>query len=294
MIIQCEKCSTKYRFDDNLMEGEGVWVRCSRCKHEFFQENPFARPFPAVDDDTVLKHIDDLRSGIKEREPEDLAFTAEPGDENEDSLIEEEIISREENPVKGKSKLMRFLKGSLKIFLILAFLIIFGALCLWSYMQYGGLSFKDITSSVPYLDRLVTVQNPTIVKLSQIKIANLRQRYVQHWILGNLLVVEGTAWNSTPFPVARIRVEARLSDAKGAALAREESFAGNLLTDMELTTLPDENIKRELASSQGSDVSNDRIESHGQIPFVIVFTRDYPTMAKTMVHVSGVEKLLTP
>ena len=65
MIIQCEKCSTKYRFDDNLMEGDGIWVRCSHCKHEFFHENPFARPFPAVDDDTVLKHIDDLRSGIQ-------------------------------------------------------------------------------------------------------------------------------------------------------------------------------------------------------------------------------------
>jgi len=40
MIISCIKCFTKYRFDDSLMEGNGVWVRCSRCRELFFQENP--------------------------------------------------------------------------------------------------------------------------------------------------------------------------------------------------------------------------------------------------------------
>ncbi len=40
MIIQCPKCSTKYRFDEALMEGRGVWVRCMRCREVFFQENP--------------------------------------------------------------------------------------------------------------------------------------------------------------------------------------------------------------------------------------------------------------
>jgi hypothetical protein len=89
-------------------------------------------------------------------------------------------------------------------------------------------------------------------------------------------------------------VEARLFDAKGVELAREEAFAGNLLTDTELTTLPEENMKRELAASQGSDVSNDRVEPRGHLPFMIVFSRDYPTAKKTTVHISGVEKLLTP
>jgi predicted Zn finger-like uncharacterized protein len=37
MIIQCPKCETQYRFDDTLIEGDGAWVRCSRCQHVFFQ-----------------------------------------------------------------------------------------------------------------------------------------------------------------------------------------------------------------------------------------------------------------
>ena len=39
MIIQCKKCTTKFRFKDELMTGDGVWVRCGRCGHEFFEIN---------------------------------------------------------------------------------------------------------------------------------------------------------------------------------------------------------------------------------------------------------------
>jgi predicted Zn finger-like uncharacterized protein len=42
MIIQCKQCATKFRFKDELMTGDGVWVRCGRCGHEFFEIN--ARP----------------------------------------------------------------------------------------------------------------------------------------------------------------------------------------------------------------------------------------------------------
>ncbi len=40
MIIKCRKCETSFRFDDQLMTGEGVWVRCGRCRDVFFQDNP--------------------------------------------------------------------------------------------------------------------------------------------------------------------------------------------------------------------------------------------------------------
>ena len=40
MIIQCRQCRTKYTFDDALMQGDGVWMRCRRCQHVFFWDNP--------------------------------------------------------------------------------------------------------------------------------------------------------------------------------------------------------------------------------------------------------------
>ncbi|HEX9157025.1 MAG TPA: zinc-ribbon domain-containing protein, partial [Syntrophales bacterium] len=39
MIIHCKQCATKFRFKDELMAGDGIWVRCSRCGHEFFEIN---------------------------------------------------------------------------------------------------------------------------------------------------------------------------------------------------------------------------------------------------------------
>ncbi len=49
MIIECKKCGTKYRFDESQIEGDGVWVRCTRCEETFFQENPLAEPPPPVE-----------------------------------------------------------------------------------------------------------------------------------------------------------------------------------------------------------------------------------------------------
>ena len=39
MIIKCRQCRTKFYFDDALMQGDGLWMRCSRCEHVFFQNN---------------------------------------------------------------------------------------------------------------------------------------------------------------------------------------------------------------------------------------------------------------
>ena len=35
MIIQCEKCQTRFRLDDSRVTDKGVKVRCTKCKHVF-------------------------------------------------------------------------------------------------------------------------------------------------------------------------------------------------------------------------------------------------------------------
>jgi predicted Zn finger-like uncharacterized protein len=60
MIIQCRKCETRFRFDENLMEGDGVWVRCSRCQHVFFQERS-SGDFPAAEPEIPSVRISDAR-----------------------------------------------------------------------------------------------------------------------------------------------------------------------------------------------------------------------------------------
>jgi len=68
MIIQCRKCETRFRFDENLMEGDGVWVRCSRCQHVFFQERP-AGDFHAAELEIPSVRISDARRTPDDRFP---------------------------------------------------------------------------------------------------------------------------------------------------------------------------------------------------------------------------------
>jgi len=40
LIIQCRQCG-QIKFDDALLcKGAVLWLRCSRCGHVYFQENP--------------------------------------------------------------------------------------------------------------------------------------------------------------------------------------------------------------------------------------------------------------
>jgi predicted Zn finger-like uncharacterized protein len=68
MIIQCRKCETRFRFDDHLMEGDGVWVRCSRCQHVFFQEQT-AGDTSATEPEIPSVRISDARRTLEDRFP---------------------------------------------------------------------------------------------------------------------------------------------------------------------------------------------------------------------------------
>jgi predicted Zn finger-like uncharacterized protein len=35
MIVQCEKCRSKFRLDDSIIKPDGSKVRCTLCKHVF-------------------------------------------------------------------------------------------------------------------------------------------------------------------------------------------------------------------------------------------------------------------
>ncbi len=56
MIIQCEKCLTKFRLDDSRVTERGVKVRCTKCKHVFTvrKEEPEAEPFESESAVAVL------------------------------------------------------------------------------------------------------------------------------------------------------------------------------------------------------------------------------------------------
>jgi predicted Zn finger-like uncharacterized protein len=67
MIIQCEKCQTKFRLDDSRVTDKGVKVRCTKCKHVFSvrKEEPEAAladfAFPAAQGEAPAATPEDHR-----------------------------------------------------------------------------------------------------------------------------------------------------------------------------------------------------------------------------------------
>jgi predicted Zn finger-like uncharacterized protein len=324
MIIQCRQCRTKYTFDDALMQADGVWMRCSRCQHVFFQDNPLAVKQPskasinkasAFGQDTVpaqgneevsyeamltsgkdadvVQFLDNVMeekdSYKKEMELEigkpgtdDIAAGA--GEEADEGLRQEDEEFKQKKPAdsKGFWKTWKIAVWSFFVILVIPAIIYF-----LIFPQYGD-RFVKIANK--YFGTPEPAQ-PEVVT-GQVKLEDIRQRILNNYIIGQIRVVEGTAVNQADYSISRIVIKGEIVDAYAVVLRERASFAGNILTDEELTTLSEEEILRKLAQPSGGNNSNDKILPNGRIPFMIVFAHEPPGLIKTTLMTIGAERLL--
>ncbi|HQL01072.1 MAG TPA: DUF3426 domain-containing protein [Smithellaceae bacterium] len=325
MIIECRQCRTKFRFNEAQLQDEGVWLRCGRCGHVFFQATlhksdvrpPDAEPTQsrppetipdrgskgpspeARRDDDVDHFMKDVLADGAEREADRgvLEAPVDAGDIRLNEAGEGALASQEDEtgpsdepepePAGKKTgrtwKVIAALWSLLVIVAVPVFLafVVFpewGERYMLFFRQVAGLSQSPARS-----EQSVT---------GYVKLQDIRQRIVTSYTLGNVRIVEGTAVNTADFPMARILIEAEIVDAYSVALGRRQSYAGNLLTDDELTTLAEDEMLSRLSRPEGNRNLNERIPAGGQIPFMIVFTREPSGSIKTSVTVVGAERLL--
>lgn len=338
MIVQCKQCRTKFRFDDSQITGDGLWMRCSRCQHVFFQDNPKKLNMTAgigqtgpvsrepatsekttsrlafepagtpragsVPDEDVASFLQDVmvprktdrdlpgsqprtKSGERTDLP-DIEFSSDF--EDLDELSEsEEAVPEKPVPIRKKSRV-----GMVVLWTILVIVIIPAIIFFVVFPQFGDRYVKlgerglNTALNVIGFPRPMEPQSVAV----QIKLQDIRQRVVNNYILGNLRVVEGTAVNQADFSIARIMLKGEILDPYAVVLGERMSYAGNVLTDEELTNLSEEEIAKKLALPSGRDNSNERVIPNGRIPFMIVFTREPPGVIKTTVTIAGAERLL--
>jgi predicted Zn finger-like uncharacterized protein len=329
MIINCRQCRTKYAFDDALMQGDGVWMRCSRCQHVFFRDNPHAVKQPietsinkssafAQDaasaqgngeisyeamrtsgkDADIIQFLDnvmeekdnynqEMELEISKLGSDDIRndyTAASSGDQSGENLRGEYKEFKQKKPVdsKGFWKTWKIAVWSIFVILIIPAIIYFLV-----FPQYG--------------DRFVKIANkyfgtpeppsPEVVT-GQVKLQDIRQRILNNYIIGQIRIVEGTAVNQADYPISRIVIKGEIVDAYAVVLRERASFAGNILTDEELTTLSEEEILRKLAQPEGRNNSNDKILPNGHIPFMIIFAHEPAGLIKTTLITIGAERLL--
>lgn len=326
MIVQCRQCRTKFRFDDNLMQGDGVWMRCSRCLHVFFQDNPQAAlsggtlkaeneispvPEAAAETSAVASTKEMSISGSDEDVSIflDNVMMAKKG-MSEETIPEEEIKEREEivkdedisaSPMaqaddeeikkKNKKSSVGGFRRALRValWIVLVVVVIPALLYVYVFPQTGERLAKMALS---YLESgsYQAIRPETVI--GQIKLQDIRQRILNNHVVGTLRVIEGVALNQADFTVSRIRIKAEIVGDNALVLEERVSFAGNVLSDDDLMVLPEEEILKRLNQPEGINNSNDKIIRGGQIPFMIVFAREPVGVVKTTVRTTAAERLL--
>jgi len=150
---------------------------------------------------------------------------------------------------------------------LIGILIIVIILLLVGYLGFFSKSF------VPDVKNLFKTELGTSTSSAKgINLIGVRQRLVYNVKLGkSIRVVEGIAENSTSQPVSKIKIAANLYAADGALLASMESSGGQILIDSQLENLDEAGLVSELGKSKASE---DKIPASGQIPFMIIFTKE--------------------
>lgn len=335
MIIKCTKCETSFRFEDQLMAGEGVWVRCGHCSQVFFQDNPAytelgslppetaadmgvsdreeLSDLPGVGEAAPLQRAASIREETEEDEP--LPFRvkeireimeAEAGHTALRSAIFEDLealtveesasdLSGESPEPVARGKANKFAavgKFFAYFFLALSIATLLAGLSLWIFPAARQQAANFFSPSLPMLGGLAKGQKTTDPATGQVLLQDVRQHFVNNWLMGNLWVVEGAAINTGRYALTLVQVQGRLYDHSGNVLAERVSFCGNLLTDAELSTMTEEDILKRLTQPPGGGLPGNRLSPGGQVPFMIVLVHDQPAVANTTVKIAGAEKLL--
>ena len=301
MIIHCKQCATKFRFKDELMAGDGIWVRCSRCGHEFFEINtrpdavtvpvkeqaarekqePAAAPKPLTPADVVS--APDPPAPPKPVEGITPQAAAMPAAEEEETEDEEEV----ERP-----RASFWTPGRLVAYSILVFLVV-GSVYLW---LNPGIT-RDVLNFVsPGTGDRVLGAAPKaspVATVGGINFTEVKERFTKSIASGDLLVISGLAVNEYEYPVGRVRLRGKILDNTGKLLGEVETFAGNLLTDEEMNRLSDREILAELQKPDGSDMPNTGIRSRASIPFMIVFMNPPKEVDEFIIELVGVERAAT-
>ena len=323
MIIQCRQCRTKFKFDDALMQGNGVWLRCSRCGHVYFQENPLMKrrqicqsePAKPVEESIPVESSVPMEKSLPVEKSTELPAQSSPivyrdadGFHSLDRVMEskkylnEEInLDIEKKPVKSaggdkeevEQKELSFPKSSGKIWKIAVWsvfviLVIPAVIYFLIFPEFGEQIINNVLVSVGISEPA----RPEVAINQVVQLHDVRHRMINNYILGQIGVVEGTAINRADYPISRIMIKGEILDAYSVVLGERTIYAGNILTDEELTNLSEEEILTKLSHPEGLNNSNDKIMPNGQIPFMIVFSREPAGVIKTTVVTVGAERLL--
>ncbi len=290
MIVSCEKCGTKFRLDDGAVEPGGTKVRCSLCKHVFtvYPPGPAGdrRPEPVKGGEKAPEAVQkepDARSRVSVGSVEDFEdFMPEFDDAYiEDGLADfrkrqrtatsEQDSGRVYPASKQKEKRPFFLWRILRVFslLVVFIAVIVAALYYWApeVIEDG---IRYIRENIPAAGTESTEEKPD-ADADRLVLSNVAGNFVDSGTAGNLFVIRGSVQNKFPGARSFIQLQGNILDDRGMAVLQRKAYAGNPLTDAQLSEMSTEEIALAMNNREGVDGMNVDIPSGASVPFTIVF-----------------------
>lgn len=296
MIVQCEKCQTKFNVNDDLIKSDGSKVKCSRCDNVFsvyppepigealekpdmpaeeedlVAETETSEAEPEIDldfddnfEDDIMEDFEDLETEYQS-DPESFDEDTEmevqyENDEEEsfESLEEEEIIpSVSDKKKKGKSR-------TLLILCIIALGLIGAAYAVSKY-------FPNIVPGFNLSENKPASQSKSVdAGASRLEILTVDGSFVDSEKIGRLFVISGKVNNGYTKSRSFILVKGCILDDKGQIVKERTAFAGNILSEEELISMPLEEVSKVMKNRYGINKKNVNVTAGTSVGFMIVF-----------------------
>jgi len=234
MIVTCESCNTKFRFDPARAKKSVAKVRCSRCRHVFSVE--------VLQDDLFLDVENPDVSLFEDVEPEPI------------TVSRSEPVSSPP-PLKSRRS-SSGLRGRWLVW-IAAILLIGGGLYMFARL---------LGSSSPIESTPVAADQSRVAILD-----NTKAYFLENTHAGQIFVVEGEAVNESPKAVSFILIEGKLYASGNRSALTQKCFSGNIMTREELMRLNITEIQNRMMNREGKNLANVNIPSKNRVPFMLVF-----------------------
>jgi predicted Zn finger-like uncharacterized protein len=176
-------------------------------------------------------------------------------------LIDDDLFDDEEAEMTPAKK-----RGSSKLLIgiLIVTIVLGGAYC--TYVLLEGMGIK-----IPFLSQLMKpkVQDPGNLQMATF---DINSKFIENNKAGRLFVVTGKVKNSYPETRGFIQLSGKLFTRGKKLVKTELVFGGNMLSDMELSTLEVEAIKKRLSVRFGDKKASMKVAPNKALPFMVVFS----------------------
>jgi pilus assembly protein FimV len=236
-----------------------------------------------VDEDT-----DDLGEMATVSDSEEAAMGDETVEYSE-PLVEDEKTTDKKKVKKKKVKKIKPVRksGILRPVMILLIIIILplGAVVLLDrFMDYQVPFVTDYVKQIPYIDQVMKSDSAPV---GEISVANISSKFIDNTVAGKLFVITGTVKNEFPDAHKYIKVQGSLFSSGKTLAKKVTAYAGNYISDADLSNTPMANINKRLSNRFGDKKSNFNVKPGRAIPFMVVFSDLPESLEEFTIEVAG-------